>query len=437
MSVSAQVVTNGPSVPAPTPPQTIGETGLSRGFLLDLLMKTIFRNGLERPSRMSSELCVSLPIVQELIELAKEKELLRLLGQPGANMSAEMRYMITTKGLEWAQRALAQSNWTGAAPVPVDVFNEQIRKQTVRAEKLQEGTLRRVFNELTLADDMLHRIGPAVNSGASILLYGPPGNGKSSIVRGICMAFQTEIYVPHALSIGTDVVVFYDPSVHTPLARATLDGQGLRRSHSFDARYVRCMRPYVITGGELTLDKFDMARNPATGLYEAPLQYKASGGLFVVDDFGRQRHTPQELINRLIIPLEGGVDHLVMHSGRKLEVPFDCLVTFATNFEPRSLVDEAGLRRLRHKILIDRPDRKTFIRILLRAAAQANLPMGEDMLAYILFDLYGKHVNARFNAFHPRFLIDQCVSICTYQGIKPDLNPEILDQAWQNLMAAH
>jgi len=256
-------------------------------------------------------------------------------------------------------------------------------------------------------------------------------------MRGICMAFQSNVYVPHALAVGSDVVVFFDPSVHTPVARAKMSGQGLRREQSFDPRYVRCMRPYVITGGELTLEKFDLARNPATGLYEAPLQYKASGGLFVVDDFGRQRHTPQELINRLIIPLESGVDHLVLQSGRKIEVPFDTLVAFATNFEPRSLLDEAGLRRLRHKILIDRPDRKTFIKILVRVAAQANLEVTEDILAYILCDLYGKHVNARFNAFHGRFLIDQCVSICTYRGIEPQLTPEILDQAWQNLMAAH
>ena len=164
---------------------------------------------------------------------------------------------------------------------------------------------------------------------------------------------------------------------------------------------------------------------------------KASGGLFVVDDFGRQRQSPQSLINRLIVPLESGVDHLVLESGRKIEVLFDCLVIFATNFEPRSLMDEAGLRRLRHKILVDRPDRTSFVKILVRAAKNAGLDVTEDVLAYILFDLYGSSANTRFNAFHPRFLVDQSVSICAYQGIDPQLNPSVLNLAWDNLMAAH
>ncbi|MEM9139678.1 MAG: ATPase [Pseudomonadota bacterium] len=435
--MSAQLIKDDADVPRPVAPQTIAETGLTRGFLLDLLMKTIFRNGMERPSRMAAELCLSTSIIATLVEEAKEKELLVLLGQPGANMSAEMRYALTAKGRDWAQRAMAQNSWTGAAPVPIEMFSHQVNAQSVRSEKLQEDTLRRVFSDLTLPEALMHQIGPAVNSGASILLYGPPGNGKSTLVRGICMAFQSRVYVPHALAVGSEIVMFFDPAVHTPIGHSGRDSSQLRRPNSFDPRYVACVRPYVIAGGELTLDKFDLARNATTGLYEAPLQYKASGGLFIVDDFGRQRHTPQELINRLIIPLESGVDHLVLESGRKIEVPFDCLVAFATNFEPRSLMDEAGLRRLRHKIHIDRPDRKTFIKILVRAAAQSNMEISEETLAYILFDLYGADVNARFNAFHPRFLIDQCVSICTYQGIEPQLSPEVLDQAWQNLIAAH
>jgi predicted ATPase with chaperone activity len=353
-------------------------------------------------------------------------------------MAAEMRYQLTNKGRDWAHAALEQSSWTGATPVPIEQFSEQIRRQTVRTEKLTEGALRRVFSELTFEDGLMHKIGPAVNSGASILLYGPPGNGKSSIAEAICHAFETHVYVPHAIAIGTDVVVFFDPAVHRPLDIETRHKQtGLRRPISQDARYIPCMRPHVITGGELTLDKFDLVRNPATKLYDAPLQMKAAGGLFVVDDFGRQRHKPQELINRLIIPLETSLDHLVLQSGRKIEIPFDTLVIFATNYEPRSLMDEAGLRRLRHKILIDRPDRKTFVKILVRAAAKANMPIDEEVLAYILFDLYGQHPNARFNAFHPRFLIDQCANICSYQGMAPQLSPQILNQAWDNLIAAH
>ena len=437
MNISSPVLADAATAPMPRAPQTIAETGLPSGFLLDHLIKTVFRQGMERPSTMASALRLSTLVVHELIEMAKEKQLLSLLGQPGANMAAEMRYQITEKGRSWALAALEQNSWVGPAPVPVEQFCAQVHAQTVRAQKLTEASLRRVFDQLTLPEALMHKIGPAVNSGASILLFGPPGNGKSSIAEAVCAAFDNLVYLPHALAVGTEIVVFYDTAVHRQIEIGTERQSGLRRPVTLDARYVPCQRPAVITGGELTIEKFDLVRNPATRLYDAPLQMKAAGGLFVVDDFGRQRHKPQDLINRLIIPLESGTDHLVLESGRKVEVPFDTLVIFATNFEPRSLMDEAGLRRLRHKILVDRPDRRTFVKILVRTAARAGIAMDEEVLAYILFDLYGQHPHARFNAFHPRFLIDQCVNICSYQGIPTQLSKPVLDQAWENLMAAH
>ena len=437
MNVSSPVRDGALATPMPRSPQTIVETGLPAGFLLDHLIKTIFRQGMERPSTMAAAVKLSTLVVHELIEIAKDKQLLNLLGQPGANMAAEMRYQLTEQGRNWALSALEQNGWVGPAPVPIEQFCAQVHAQTVKTQKLTEASLKRVFQELTLPEDLMHKIGPAVNSGASILLFGPPGNGKSSIATAVCSAFDNLVFLPHALAIGTEIVVFYDSAVHRRVELAEDRQSGLRRPITLDARYVPCQRPAVITGGELTIEKFDLVRNPATRLYDAPLQMKAAGGLFVVDDFGRQRHKPQELINRLIIPLESGTDHLVLESGRKIEVPFDTLVIFATNFEPRSLMDEAGLRRLRHKILIDRPDRKTFVKILVRTAAKAGLVIDEDVLAYILFDLYGQQHHARFNAFHPRFLIDQCVNICAYQGIPAQLSKEVLDQAWGNLIAAH
>ncbi|MEL6998930.1 MAG: ATPase [Pseudomonadota bacterium] len=418
-------------------PQAIAETGLTRNFLIDLLMKMVHRHGYERPSRIAEAMRLSPNVVHELLDMAKEKALLVILGQPGASMSAELRYRITEKGREWAIAAAERSAWIGPVPVPIDQYIQTARDQSVRHEQLTAAALAGVFSELTLSDDLMDRIGPAVNSGASILLYGPPGNGKSSIAAAVCSAFRDTILVPHALSVGTDVILFFDPAVHVPVSVDGESASRLRRVVPHDPRYVRCHRPYAIVGGELSLEKFDLIRNPTNGLYTAPLQFKASGGLFVVDDFGRQRHAPQALINRLIVPLESGNDHLVLESGRKIEVPFDNLVIFATNFEPRSLMDEAGLRRLRHKILIDRPDRKAFVKILVRAAQQSAMNLDEETLTYIMFDLYGQHPSARFNAFHPRFLIEQCRSICAYQNIRPQLTPDVLDRAWDNLMRAH
>lgn len=437
MNVTARIESPPLSASYPSSPQSIAESGLTRNFLIDLMVKSMFRHGLEHPSVISEAMRLSPVIIAELLEDAKEKALVVIIGDLGASLSSEMRYRLTEKGRMWALEATERSTWVGPAPVPVEQFVQTVRDQSVRNEQLTESALTSVFANLTLNEDLMHRIGPAVNSGASILLYGPPGNGKSSIAEAVCSAFSDNILVPHAISVGTDIIVFFDPVVHEPLPEAPMQVGGLRRHVGHDPRYVLCKRPHAIVGGELTLEKFDLARNQTTGLYDAPLQLKASGGLFVVDDFGRQRQSPQSLINRLIVPLESGVDHLVLESGRKIEVLFDCLVIFATNFEPRSLMDEAGLRRLRHKILVDRPDRKTFVKILVRTARSSGMELNEDTLAYIMFDLYGEHPNARFNAFHPRFLIEQCRSICSYQNIPPRLSPEILDRAWSNLMAAH
>lgn len=425
----------------PPAPRSVADTGLGLSFLVDLLVKTIFRRGMELPSQMCDELMLPRSIIEQLIEATTSQQLLQILGQPNADFSAEMRYQLTTKGRDWARNALEASGWVGAAPVPIEQFIRQIKAQSIRQETLTEDALRGVFHQLTLTEEVMHRIGPAVNSGQSILLYGPPGNGKSSIANAICAAYGSHIFLPHALSVGGTVIVFFDPSVHQPVEidvpAGGRVGGALRRPATMDARYVPCLRPAVVTGGELTLDKLDLKRNPRTELYDAPLQLKASGGIFVVDDFGRQRHEPQDLINRLIIPLEAGVEHLVLDNGRKVEVPFDTLVIFSTNFDPRSIMDEAGLRRLRHKILIDRPDRKTFVRILVRTAARAGVRLDEDVLAYILFELYGRNATARFNAFHAPFLVDQCLNICAYRNMPPQMSPAVLDQAWQNLMAAH
>ena len=232
----------------PPPPQSVSETGLTETFLLDLLIKTIFRHGMERPSRMAAEMRVAGRIVDQLLEKGKEKQLIFMLGQRGANLTSEMRYQLTQKGREWALQAMSQNSWTGPAPVPIETFCEQITAQSIRLEPLREERLAQVFKDMILPIELMELIGPAVNSGASMLFYGPPGNGKSTIARGICNAFQQQIYVPHALSISGDVVVFFDPAVHKPVPTQDSQSGALRQSTMHDPRYVPCLRPFVITG---------------------------------------------------------------------------------------------------------------------------------------------------------------------------------------------
>lgn len=422
----------------PPAPVTVDDTGLQLGFLIDLMLKTMYRQGLEAPAEMSYAMKLPISVINELIEDAKEKRLIETLGQLGASLTAEMRYALTSKGREWALEALAQNEWYGPAPATLTQFAAQMERQSIRRERLTRPKLERVFSEMTLSEELMHRLGPAANCSASVLLYGPPGNGKSTIAEAICQGFGGTVYFPHAIVVDKQIITVFDPTVHTPSAddSASEAESGLRRESGMDQRFVACRRPAVITGGELTLDRLDLALNSVSRVYEAPMQLKASGGVLVIDDFGRQRQSPQELINRLIIPLENGIDFLALQTGRKFEVPFDSLVVFSTNIPPKKLVDDAALRRLRYKILVDRPDLQTFVQIFSNTARKFELELTEEILMFVLTELYDKTEGADFAGFHPRYLIDQIRSIAAFEDVEPELRADFLVRAWENLFTS-
>jgi predicted ATPase with chaperone activity len=417
----------------PTPPSTIEETGLDLEFLVQLLCKTMYRMGLQKTSEMAEAMKVPVPIVETLIADMNDKKLVEMLGQQGANLVAEMKYALTSRGREWALEALAQSEWVGPVPVPLEQFQRQARAQSIRGETLTRPMLADAFRDLTLADTLMEQVGPAVNSGQSMLLYGPPGNGKSSIAEAICEAYRDYLFMPYAISVDRQIITLYDPTVHRLAETEQAQRGTLRHERTHDARYVPCKRPIVITGGELSLDMLDLAYSPVSRTYEAPMQLKAAGGILVVDDFGRQRQSPQEIVNRLIVPLEKNVDYLSLQTGRKFDVPFDALVIISTNIPPRQLVDDAALRRLRYKIYVGPPEIETYIEIFSRAAEKFGLELTEDVLSFVLFELYEQQPDAEHHAFHPRFLIEQTLAICTYEGVQPELRPDFLRRAWANL----
>lgn len=308
-----------------------------------------------------------------------------------------------------------------------------MQRQSVRDIKLTRAQLLQSMGHLILPPDLIANLGPAVTSGRSVLMYGPPGNGKSSISNGIRAALGDKIYIPRAIDYAGQVITVYDPIVHSRAESSVDDPNALRRSgNRYDNRYVLCDRPSVITGGELTLDMLDLKYNPIARTYQAPLQLKASGGVFIVDDLGRQAEPPQKLINRWIVPLEESRDILALQSGEKFTVPFDTLVIFSTNYHPNEIFDGAALRRIFFKIKIDGPNQEMFLKIFAMVAKKKGMALDEAALLHLLKNKYPTIQNT-FANYQPTFLIDQMIAVCDFEGLPYHMSPELIDRAWNNL----
>ncbi|WP_430463470.1 ATPase [Tabrizicola sp.] len=420
-------------VQAPPQPRSLAETGLSLVMLRDILLKTMFRMNLDLVSELSKVICLPVPLTQELIDMARSQKLLEATGTLHATSGNEMGYQLTDAGKSRALDALSQSEYYGAMPVPLADYALQMRRQSVRDIKLTRPDLLKGMGHLILPEDLIDNLGPAVSSGRSILMYGPPGNGKSSISNGIRAALGDKIYVPRAIEYSGQVITVYDPIVHSAAEASVDDPNALRRSASrFDNRYVYCERPSVITGGELTLDMLDLKYNPTARTYTAPLQLKASGGIFIVDDLGRQAEPPQKLVNRWIVPLEEGRDILQLQSGEKFTVPFDTLVIFSTNFHPNEIFDGAALRRIFFKIKIDGPNQEMFLKIFAMVARKKKMALDERALVHLLKTKYPT-IQMNFANYQPTFLIDQMIAVCDFERIPYQMTPELIDKAWSNM----
>jgi len=418
---------------APPAPRRMSEMELPQVMMRDILLKTMFRQNQEQVSELSKSLCLPIPVTQELVDLAREQKLLQATGTLHAGSGGEMGYQLTDAGKARALDALSQSEYYGAMPVPLDVYAEQVKRQSIRNIQITREQLTGAMGHLILPDELLDHLGPAVSSGRSILMYGPPGNGKSSISNGIRDALGDKIFVPRAIEYAGQVITVYDPIVHTAVKEEADDPNSLRRKgNRFDTRYVRCERPTVITGGELTLDMLDLVYNPTARTYQAPLQLKSTGGVFIVDDLGRQAEPPQALINRWIVPLEESRDILSLQSGEKFTVPFDTLVIFSTNFHPNEIFDRAALRRIFFKIKIDGPSQEDFLKIFAMVARKKKLPLDEATLVHMLKEKYPTIENVYAN-YQPVFLIDQMIAICEFEGIPNQMRPDLLDRAWANM----
>jgi hypothetical protein len=422
-----------PNVQAPVAPRTMAETGISTVMMRDILLKTMFRTNLDLVTELSRAICLPVTIVQELVDLSRGQKLIEATGTLHATSGNEMGYQLTEAGKNRALDALSQSEYYGAMPIPLDRYKEQVKRQSIRNMKLTRTQLLSGMGHLILPDDLIQNLGPAVTSGRSILMYGPPGNGKSSISNGIRDALGDKIYVPRALEYSGQVITVYDPIVHSKAEESVDDPNSLRRSaNRFDNRYVYCERPSVITGGELSLEMLDLTYNPTARTYQAPLQLKSNGGIFIVDDLGRQQEPPQKLVNRWIVPLEESKDILSLQSGEKFTVPFDTLVIFSTNFHPNEIFDGAALRRIFFKIKIDGPNQENYLKIFAMIARKRRMPLDERTLLYLMKTKYPT-IDNNYANYQPIFLIDQMISICEFEGMPYQMSPDLIDRAWANM----
>jgi len=410
---------------APPLPRTLEDVGLPADQLEQLLIKTLYgteATGLVMADRMR----IAFAILEPLVERARQHRLVEVKGTTGTG-SASFRYALTDMGRDRARQYMEINQYVGPTPVPLADYVAEIRALQSRRGYIDRERLRSGFTHLIVGDEVLEQLGPAVNAGNAVFLYGPPGNGKTVLAEGMGRALGGEMYIPHAIDIDGHIITMFDPINHESLE----DERGeptVVLGEERDRRWVRIRRPVVMVGGELTLDQLDLTFNPLSKFYEAPIQLKANGGVFLVDDFGRQRIRPQELLNRWIVPLESRVDYLTLHTGKKFQVPFDVLIVFATNLDPKSLADEAFLRRIPYKIPIIDPTVDEYTKIFELNCRRRNLKFDPVIVQYLQAKHY-EPTGRPFRACHPRDLIDQIISLCRYRGVAPTITRDLLDRA--------
>jgi predicted ATPase with chaperone activity len=409
-------------------PLSIEDLGVSRAAVVDLALKILYSEGEADGTQVAELMRIPLPVAVDVLDVLRKERLCSVLGGDTGVLPV-YRYGITGEGIDRAREALSRNEYIGPTPVSLDAYGEIVKRQSVAmaCSVIKPGDLKKALNDLVINASVINQLGPAINSAQPILLYGAPGNGKTYIAQNIVELVMGNIFVPYACEIEGQIIKVFDPEYHH-----LVDGEGQERGLDVDRdmRWALCERPVVMVGGELTLSSLNLVFDPISKCHEAALQMKANGGIFFIDDFGRQLLLPEELLNRWIVPLESKVDYLALHTGKQLQIPFDSLVIFSTNLDPGSL-DEAFLRRIPHKVLIPNPTLHEYYVLFQRVCQSKGVSFDKEGFSYLV-DSYYRKMNRALRACHPRDLVEQILAIARYNKEEPILSEENIDRACAN-----
>ena len=408
---------------------SVSQLGLPASLAVDLIYRTVFTEGEASVTRLVEITRLAPQVIDEIMVDLQHDHMVEVV-KAGA-LRVSYTYRLTEEGANRARAALERTQYIGPFPVDIEAYRKAIVLQTAEQQKVTPSEVKQALSSLILPENFHRRIGPAVNSGSSLFLYGPPGNGKTTVAQAIgkLVAETDPIWLPYAVSIGGQIIQIHDQLVHIPYTTPEIDMPAGKTGYlGVDKRWGLFHRPSVMVGGELTMAALELRFEPVTKIYEAPLQMKANGGMFLIDDFGRQQISPQQLLNRWIVPLETRIDFLRLPSGQTLEIPFRQLIVFATNLDPSALVDAAFLRRIQMKVEVNAPDEKMFYQIFAQMCQTLKVPFDRIGFVHLLQKWY-REARRPMQAVHPRDILKTLLAIADYAGIPPQMTPELLDEA--------
>jgi len=415
-------------------PESIADTGLAESLLEQLILKILYFRGDLYGQDLSQAIGLKYSVIQELVEGLKLHHLVQVkrslsMGSVGSLLA------LTETGRARAREALEFCQYTGPAPVPMEQYTETVRAQRPRQGWLTKNDLVRAFRDMVVTERLLSQVGPAVSSSNSLLIYGKPGDGKTFLIESLQNLEGTPVFVPHAIECQGNIVQVFDPIYHQAVAELPHPKTAIARETSHDGRWIRCRRPFIVSGGELTTDMLDLRYNVTSKVYEAPFQLKANNGIYLIDDFGRQRATPAEVLNRWIVPMERKLDYLSFPSGGKMTVPFDAFLVFSTNLNPADLGDEAFLRRIQYKMLLRGPSRDEFFQIFEQVCDTHDVTFDIEVIEKLIERRY-KSTGKPLRRCHPRDLCAHAINLIHFEKLPRQITASVLDRAYESCFLA-